>query len=363
MRIFIASGYSYWEDFTPDDLGGDDKQIGGGETAMVHIAQGLARLGHQVTVFYDVARPGSYSGVDYLPTDLFVPLVCQMEHDILISWDNPHLFRFADRALVRILAFQLNHANVGVFDHTIDRYFHPSEWHLERFTGLYPEMIKDKCRARMTNGIDPNRYVKEVERNPLRVIHSSSPDRGLHHLLRMWSSVIESVPEAELHIFYDMDKWIETDKLMEQQGLPNATRERAREIEAFRDNGVSGVTFHGGVGQGQLAIEQLKSGVMVYPCDPVQPTEGFSMTCLEAVTAGCQLITSDADALKELWADAPGVTVLPLPVDDNVWIDTITRALTSTDEQPPLVDKELTWTAISKRWEQELLECLKNTQP
>ncbi len=359
MRILVTSGYGYWGDFLPTDLELGDRQVGGGETAMVQVSKSLAKLGHDVTVFHDTKRPGRYFGCDYLPRDLLTPLVCQWEHDVYISWDDAYAFRYADRSKLHVLAIQLNDAQIGVFDEAIDLYFHPSEWHAERFLGLYPEMSEDKVRPRFTNGIDPKRYIKEIEREPHRVIYSSSPDRGLHHLLRVWPHVVEQVVDAELHVFYDMDKWLDLDGQMKEQGLLSVTRERAEALREFRKEPPKSVTFHGGVGQAQLAIEQLKSSVLAYPCDPVQPTEGFSMTCLEAVTAGCHLITTDADALKELWADAPGTTILPLPIDDATWVDTLVKTLQSENSHKTTkVQPAYTWTGIAKKWEQEFMKCL-----
>lgn len=359
MRILVTSGYQYWGDVLPSDLEEGERQIGGGETAMMQVSKGLAKLGHDVKVFYDTAKPGRYSGVDYLPTSLFPSLACQLEHDVLVSWDSSYALRYRDRAKLHVLAIQLNDAVVGVFEHAIDLYFHPSEWHAERFYALYPEMTPSKSRHRITNGIDPTRYVKEQERNSHRVIYSSSPDRGLHHLLRFWPKVVEQVPDAELHVFYDMDKWLEVVENAAQAGLEVNTAERANLLKKFKEEGVPGVTFHGGVGQARLAQEQLKSAVLAYPCDPVQPTEGFSMTCLEAITAGCTLITTDADALKELWADAPDTTILPLPVNDEVWVDTLVKALKRKEPRAARVGPEFTWTAVAKAWEKEFKEWLK----
>ena len=78
------------------------------------------------------------------------------------------------------------------------------------------------------------------------------------------------------------------------------------------------------------------------------------MTCLEAITAGCKLIVSNADALPELWSDAPGVTMLPLPIDDGVWIDAIVNALNS-EPGVPITNLDYTWSSIAKRWESELM--------
>ena len=359
MKIFVISGYSYWGDFIPTDLEKGERQIGGGETAMIQVSKNLARLGNEVTVFHDIAKSGRYDGVDWLPQNLFVPLVCQMEHDVLVSWDYSHAFRFADRAKVRVMAFQINDTFIGPFDHTIDLYMHPSKWHGERYKGIYPEITASKQRYRVTNGIDGHRYVQDgIEREPLRMIYSSSPDRGLHHLLRMWPKITEEVPEAALEIFYEIENWRAMIKTVHDIGVPTPSDVQEEEVGAAYEEPPSGVTFHGGVGQARLAREQLASSVMAYPCDPVAPTEGFSMTCLEAVTAGLSLITTDADALGELWADAPGVTILPLPIDEDLWISTIVNVLKNEIERTPRVPLRYTWETIAQLWMKELDQCL-----
>lgn len=360
LRILVTSGYGYWGDFNPTDIDKGDRQIGGGETAMIQVSRHLAKLGHEVLVFYNTARPGKYEGVDYLPLSQVVSFITTLEHDVLVSWDAPSVFRFNDRAKLHVQAFQLNDASLGILDHAIDMYMHPSEWHIEYFASLYPEMTRAKCRGRMTNGVDPHRYARDAKREPHRVIYSSSPDRGLHHLLRFWPRIRSAVPDAELHVFYDIDRWLKTDADMKAAGLVNITAERAALIREFKEHTPAGVEFHGGIGQRQLALEQLKSSIMAYPCDPVRPTEGFSMTCLEAVTAGCNLVTTDADALKELWANAPGATVLPLPVDDNVWVDTLTKLLLNPPPPPEglRIAPNYTWMGIAKSWEIAIRELL-----
>jgi glycosyltransferase involved in cell wall biosynthesis len=173
-------------------------------------------------------------------------------------------------------------------------------------------------------------------------------------VLRFWPRVREAVPDAELHVFYEIDNWIK----MVRKGATAEVVLRADLVEAARVNAMPGVFFHGGIGQMRLAREQLMSAAMVYPCDPVQPTEGFSMTCLEAITAGCSLITTDADALRELWADAPDVTILPLPVADDIWVDTIVKTLNRTEERIPKAPRQYFWATVAQRWEQELLAIL-----
>lgn len=357
MRILVTSSYSYWGDFTPADLVSGNRQVGGGETAMINIAKGLAGLGHEVLVFYDVSRFGRYDGVDYLPTSTYPDLVTSLDCDVLISWDFSLAFKYASRALINVLAFQLNDASIGVFEHAIDLYMHPSDWHAKRFQSMYPEMSSGKVRTLLTNGVDPMRYTQVADRDPFRVLYSSSPDRGLHHLLRMWPQIIERVPAANLHVFYDINRWLELVDSLVAQGYYVNTKERADSIRAMR--GAPGVTFHGGIGQKQLAQEQLKSRVVAYPCDPVQPTEGFSMSCLEALCAGCELVTTNADALPEVYGNAPGATLLPLPVDDGVWVETVVNRLTTPLNGSVIrIADQYTWTALAVRWQEEITMCL-----
>jgi glycosyltransferase involved in cell wall biosynthesis len=274
-----------------------------------------------------------------------------MQSDVLISWDFAYAFRYADQAKKHVLVYQLNDAFVGPFDWEIDAYFHPSKWHQDRFLGLYPEMDKSKCFNKMTNGIDYERYTTPQTRQPHRVIYSSSPDRGLHHLLRLWPKVVEAVPDAELHVFYDMDKWLTTIEELHQAGYETITSDRGRLMIEYRKNPPPNVTFHGGVGQRSLAIEQMKSSVMAYPCDPVAPTEGFSMSVLEGIASGCSVLITDADAFPELWSNAPGVVLLPLPVDDNIWADAIVKQLCSDVIRAPRLREDFAWSRIARKWE------------
>lgn len=355
MKLFVTSSYGYWGAFNPNDLRDPNakRQIGGGETAMLNMAKAMAARGHDVTVFHDLDEAGEYDRVQYLPKELLVSLATVVPHDVLVAWDDPMTFRYCDKARKHVLCYQLNDAVVGVFDHVIDRYYHPSVWHAERFASMF-NIPQSKQRVQLTNGIDPYRYTQEVGRDPLRVIYSSSPDRGLHHLLAAWPKVIEFVPNASLHVFYEMDKWLELTFQLEAQGLVGDTTERAHILRQFRQNPPPNVHFHGGVGQWELAREQLRSTILAYPCDPVQPTEGFSMTCLEAIAAGCTLLTTDADALGELWSEAPDTIILPRPVDPLVWADTIVKVLTNPRDRVPRLPDGLTWSYLAKLWEDDL---------
>jgi glycosyltransferase involved in cell wall biosynthesis len=392
MRILIVNGYGYWGNFDPRaayrEIEGADYQIGGGETAMVSISHELSLLGHEVMVFYGTLS-GQYDGVDYVQPSYAMPLANELWHDALIAWDLTDFFRFYTRSGIRVAAYQLNDARVGVYDHLVDLYPCPSEWHAKRFKELYPEITASKQRPTITNGVSPELYqptkdpngnvVEYVPRQQYRVIYSSSPDRGLHHLLAIWPEVKSVVPHAELHVFYDIEKWFGMLENCIQHNLRANTEPRYHEIKALLgelNRQGMGPILHGGVSKAELARAQLSSHVQAYPCDPVQPTEGFSMTCLEGLMAGCHLVTTDADALGELWTefevahegdDMLGPSqVIPLPLDREAYATALIDAL-KRDPYPdgPSDDPRLQkyfWSNLGKTWEKELLSCLVSKQ-
>lgn len=360
MRVIMGSSYGYWGELNYDALlspptNGRGAQIGGGETAMMMSALEWARAGHEVFLFAQ-CKPGRQHGVDMLSTEMFVDFVTSVDADVMIAWDHPHAFRFADRCEAHVLAFQLNHAQVGVFSHVVDEYWHPSQWHRDRFVKEWPEIDERKTAVLMTNGVDPERYAQaaaQIMKVPGRVAYTSSPDRGLHHLLRIWPAIKQQVPQAELHVYYDVERWLQNDADMKVAGMHNVTRERAELIRPYFMDPTHGIVFKGGVSKWELASAQVSAPVLCYPCDPVAPTEGFSMTVLEGITAGCDVLTTNADALGELWSGRPGVTVLPLPVHDDVWADalvaTLRRSLEPSAEYVIRNPVDFTWKAVVGR--------------
>jgi len=353
MRIAIWAGnYSYWPSVRPDNLSkADAPQMGGSEAAALFIAAELANQGHHVLMGAKVGYP-IRDGLSVCPVDMFPAGIQAETYDVLASWDDPYLFRFAlPHIPIKVICYQLNASVVGVLSHVIDAYFHPSQWHANRFSSLF-DVPKGKQYVGLTNGT----AVVTVDA-PARgdhVVWASSPDRGLHHLLRMWPRIREQVPSAELHIYYDMDRWLARVTDLMQLGHTLITTAHAIEVKKYltpllQEGG--GVTYHGGVSRARVNIAMLQAKVLAYPCDPVAPTEGFSMTTLEGWAAGCQVVVSDADALQELWGHRDGVTCLPLPIADDLWVDQVVKALQA-DTKPGQreVPRELTWPYIAQKW-------------
>jgi glycosyltransferase involved in cell wall biosynthesis len=351
MRIAVWAGnYGYWGEFNPERLFRENGgQLGGGETAAVMTSLGLAAAGHQVIVGCQIARRKEYGFATFVPADLFVPTIYAVGADVIVSWDAPEIFRFQLPSKAKVIAYQLNDSNLGIFDYVIDAYFHPSQWHATRFSKVYG-IPAGKQYPTITNGTDPAIW-KAVERTGRghRVIYCSSPDRGLHHLLRIWPAIRQAVPDSELHLYYDMDKWLGVVTEAQGKGFTLNTTERALEIQNnLRPLFSQGVVYHGGVSKVKLAQALVTSKVLAYPCDPVAPTEGFSMTILDGLAAGCNVLTSTADALPELWGEY--ATLLPLPIQDDIWIQGIIAALDRPNNEDFEVPYQYTWRGLANTW-------------
>ena len=123
--------------------------------------------------------------------------------------------------------------------------------------------------------------------DPKKVIYTSSYDRGLEHLLKIWPDVVKAVPEAELHVFYGWD-------LFARFYGDNPERMAwKKKIDDMMEH--KGVTHHGRVSQPQIVKEMKKCGIWAYP------THFGEISCITAMKAqalGCIPIVINYAALE-----------------------------------------------------------------
>lgn len=102
-------------------------------------------------------------------------------------------------------------------------------------------------------------------------IYTSSYDRGLEHLLKMWGDVRKEVPDAELHIFYG---WQLFEKFYHDNPASMAWMERMNKMMEQ-----PGITHHGRVAQPELKKWIEQCGVWAYP------THFGEINCISAIKA------------------------------------------------------------------------------
>lgn len=126
-----------------------------------------------------------------------------------------------------------------------------------------------------------------MKNNPLKVIYTSSYDRGLEHLLKVWGDVKAAVPEAELHIYYGWD-------LFERFYRDNPER-MAWKNKMDKLMTQDGTMHHGRVSQPEILKEMAKCGIWAYP------THFGEISCISAMKAqamGCIPVVTNYAALE-----------------------------------------------------------------
>jgi glycosyltransferase involved in cell wall biosynthesis len=240
-----------------------------------------------------------------------------------------------------------------------------SRWHEAHVHSLYP-FLGGRVRL-TTNAINPA-YFTERDSTPVgggtcaeaavsasecaqshTVLFSSSPDRGLDFLLRLWPKVRKQVPDAELHYCYS--------------SVYDAVAEKSPPIAAFRDelralSNQPGVVNLGSFSQPDLAEKMREAHVWVAPSwstpSNARFCETFCIGAVEAAAAGCVMVASDWGALPERVAQA-GPRQLRLlsspnfgPPDEGRWVKAIVAALRQQRPRPSKAALELTWACVAR---------------
>jgi len=272
------------ENFNPEIVMKEGR--GGSEEAVVHMSKRLADLGWNVTVYascgYKVQKFGKVWWKPYWEFNI------RDKQDVVIAWRHPLLFDYEE--------VNATQRYVWLHDVLKENDFTPRR--LERITkifalskaqrDLFPNIPDEKFFI-TKNGIEPEQFKKKIERNPYRLIYTSSPDRGLKTLLKdIFPYIKKEVPKAELHVFYGWHVW---DAMYKDDPVMMKEKE-----EIMKLMNQPGVIYHGRVSQEQIVEEYMKSSVWIYP------TEFFEISCISAIkaqAAGCIPVTTNVAALNE----------------------------------------------------------------
>lgn len=309
--LCIHAGYAYesWNAATIRETG-----IGGSETAVAAMAREFLSRGYRVVVCCNcTGNAGMVEGVRYLPLEDFRHFIDRHYIDVLIISRYAATLRQPVRAgkkyfwLHDIFAMgspeerSLFAENIN----DLDGIFCLSPWH-RSFAAAYHQLPPEKFIL-TGNGIDLQRFAPQVTKEQNRFIYSSSPDRSLDVVLRLFPKIRSVLPGATLHIYYGFDNWASSAR---QQG----NMQQLALMEEIK-NGMQqeGVFYHGRVDQQQLALAFLQSDIWLYP---TSFTETFCITALEAQAARTLCICSDLAGLSSTVGDR-GILLQLSPGNEN----------------------------------------------
>ena len=161
VEIYVNEVQGGWSPFDPF--------VGGTEEYVIETASVLARRGYRVRVYHN-GRHGEFSGVQYLDKDQY-----QGEDILLAVKEHP-------RKLARRNIFFTNDVHHRAHDfQDFDHIVAASNWHADHLLG------REKVSV-IYHACWPERY-KNAQKIPKTCLYSSSPDRGLDFLLKIWPEV------------------------------------------------------------------------------------------------------------------------------------------------------------------------------
>jgi glycosyltransferase involved in cell wall biosynthesis len=347
VTIICGPGFEQW---SPKNL---EKGIGGSEAAVIYAAKELVKLGYKVTVYGDPREDqGEYEGVTYLPW-YFINV--KDTFNILLIW---RAIGFLDSGFQARQTYLWAHdvpTNPDFIEERmkkLTKIFALSQYHRSLFMMQKDKQMIDIPDDKfLVTGNGALYYdIKEEERDPHRMIYASSYDRGLVHLLLIWSKIREAVPDANLHIFYGWQTYDAIFKDNPERQMWKAKMEKMMSQE--------GITHHGRVSHEELAKEFSKSGVFAYP------TDFQEISCQNAMTAqiyGAVPVVTNYAALKETVEFGKKVDADITSLEGKeLYLNELVEALGNDKWQEeerakmiPWAKEKFTWDKVAKQWKEQ----------
>ena len=358
MKIVIWTGPA-WETWGPQSL---KTGLGGSEIAAIHMSSELARWGHEVAVLGQVS-PCEWEGVKFHDYRMFGPgtIGC----DVFISSRTLGAVHKL-KPDAKITALWCHDIHVGDDYQGLMRRYDMvlclSEWAKKVLSNYYNDVPKDKF-VLTRNGIDPRLFLREPKKEGCKAIYSSSPDRGLDHLLNYWPKIRAMRQDAELHVYYGFETW---------QAMANQRKNSydQSQIDFFKSklNQLSeqGVVSHGRVGQAELAKAYLEASLWLYPTNFLETS---CLTAMEAQASGTLAITTKLAALAETVRH--GILIDPPNSESRYEQEFLGHVRDFLENRQPITTdqmlkagrewalRSLSWTQVAGQWEELFEERLK----
>jgi len=330
----------------------EERPIGGTETAIIRLAQALADKGAEVTVVTRHPNP-PLSNPLYLPLNQ-VEQIGEMDVMIVLRDFSPFFWKVKATKRFYWTGDSFDQPiTIGLGDKRIitkiDGFLAVSKWQAQSMCKAsgYP---KHKAFA-LGNGIHLPYYDSQELRSRHRLIYSSTPYRGLEHLLRLFPHIQERVPQAELKIFSGLDVYANN-----MGSFPEGYETVAAKLRRMQEAAVNmpGVSLEGNVVQAQLAKEFQCSAILAYP-NTFEETS--CITAMEAIAAGCVPVTSNKGALPETIGRC-GILIDGNPGEpqyDSAFVEACVSLLSDDDkfnsfsESCAARKEELGWDSVAER--------------
>ena len=343
ISFYCPDRHIEYDGLTPDGYG-----IGGGITSRIRLGASLASRGHAVTSIVNCRQPRVIDGVRYLPLDTAE----QIEADLLIAntsggdMDLSPIGGLRVQARTKVLWVSGVAEPNGLEELAPDALCAKSNFLLHEITSNWSNQTAS--RVVIYNG-----YVKQhfevrassVEKDLHAVAYTSHPEKGLDQAVRV---VRELRSEGTSHRLFVLG----TEALWGQDVMPRTAED--------------GIDYGGMVPQSEVA-QLLLAANFSFCLQSIR--EGFGLTLLESLRAGCCVIASSVGAYPELIEHGVNGILIDKPHQSDEanqqakdWI----RRLTTDHQRRQCIQRAArsvpwSWDLIAQAWEQVFLE--QGTQP
>ncbi|MDE3155860.1 MAG: glycosyltransferase [Acidobacteriota bacterium] len=329
--------------------------LGGTESAIVYLAEALARLGHRTVVLNGCDEPGTFEGVEYARWETLPVRAIADRPDVVVAvrfWQHIGRTRFAplqifwtgdafDQPFLEQLADRQARTE-------IDFFMLQSDWQADTFRSHFqipPWQVLRTALGVAGSTVDPPLQPEPAATRPRRLAYASTPFRGLDVLLDLFQRIRAACPDAELDVFSSMRVY----------GMAEA--EDRRQFRAlYRKARQPGVNLVGTVPQLELARRLQQARILAYPN---HYAETFCIAAAEAQAAGCAVVTSALGALPE--TVGPAGICIPgdphLPAYQQAFVDACVQLLTDDERWGEMSRcalarswQDYDWPAIADRW-------------
>lgn len=335
LAIYCGPG---WEKWHPSDI--TRKGLGGSEAAAVKLAESLSDS-FTVTVYAECDYC-AWRQVQFKPHTVFDPLE---ERECVIASRSPWLVDRPVNAKTKLLWMHDTDYGDAVTPERIEKFdgvLALSSWHSEFLHSRY-SFIESKL-VEFGNAIEPSYFAGDIdtERAPI-ALYTSSPDRGLDLILRLWPKVRDLIPDAELRFAY--------------ASVYHKVAEQNPEVARFRDKVYAlaeqpGVIDLGSLTHPQVAKQMEQAAVWLAPSVNtnigVPFMETYCIGAQEAAAGGAVIIAAEWGALPERCDDAVWSLRLPNSQWDTEeyeeqWVRSIVQGMQITDRQRSNIALTTTW--------------------
>lgn len=308
------------------DVLNDLKTVGTGarEQIAYWLANQLAPK-NEVHVFANMPESKHFPNLHWVPQEMASVMLQAYEWDALVSFDFPSVASLPDiKSTVKRLVVAQNYFEIppegftpDVFD-LVDSWVFPSQWALENCSRVNETPVD---RGHVINyAVDPELYKGNwsPHEGPLRFIYANQAESGLAQTLRMWPEILKALPDSELVIATPVDEFVE-----QIQWSHSIQSELALDIRDLITQ--ENVMYFGRQNPPTLAKLFYDSDFLLFPAEPISPSEIGSLPMLQAASAGCAPIFNRVDALEELYGGA-GEAVL-----QDHFLETVIEAASKPD--------------------------------